>query len=225
MLVPPRRSGKMQPIAVFQKSERRIGPGDFRLMLHLTFDQAFKLLSAIGAICTFAYTYYTWRDKSRKEFEATRADAAHAAETRRIETTKPFLDMQLVRYTDAIRVVAALASSDDESTLRDARRDFWSLYYGELALVESPEVEAAMVAIGRAKRMIGSQAGPQAEATSELSERKRLEEEKRELQPLALNLTKAIRKSLDRSWGIRAWTKPDNAADENPQIHSKLGAS
>lgn len=32
-------------------------------------------------------------------------------------------------------------------------------------------------------------------------------EEKQALKQLALNLTKAIRKSLDESWEIRAWSK------------------
>jgi len=34
-----------------------------------------------------------------------------------------------------------------------------------------------------------------------------------EFQPLSFRLMAACRSSLDRSWGIRAWTTPDEAAE------------
>jgi hypothetical protein len=102
-------------------------------MFLLTFDQRIGVASAIGAVCTFGYSYYTWRDKSENEFQATRAEARHAAVTRRIEATKPFLCRQLDRYISAIRIVAALVTSDDEMILSQARRDFWGIDYRELA--------------------------------------------------------------------------------------------
>ena len=61
-----------------------------------------------------------------------------------------------------------------------------------MALVENPEVEAAMVEFGKVLKTT---------------------QDRQELQRLALALAGACRGSLDRSWGIHAWTAPDKAAD------------
>jgi len=72
------------------------------------------------------------------------------AETRRIEATRPFLDRQLKLYTEATQAAASLATSKKNEELVAATERFWSLYWGELALVEDKRVEAAMVQFGGA---------------------------------------------------------------------------
>jgi hypothetical protein len=99
--------------------------------------------------------------------------------------------------------MATMASSEDPVQIRQAITAFWQLYYGELALVENPEVESAMVAIG--KILTSSPDG------------KHYIEERENIQNLSLELVEACRRSLDSSWGIHAWTTPDFAArDEVP---------
>ena len=191
-------------------------------MLGLDFDQWFKVAGGLGAICTFLYTYYTWRDKSKNEFEATRAQGQHEADTRRIEATKPFLDLQLQHYIEITKIVSCLATSEDDREMESALKAFWQLYYGELALVEGPKVEAAMVKIGEELRRItakvigpanGALAGDQQGSGSPAGAPPAADVvDRRNLQLLALNLTAAIRGSLDDSWGVEAWSGAEHFA-------------
>ncbi|MCE3606569.1 hypothetical protein LXA47_23620 [Massilia sp. P8910] len=75
------------------------------------------------------------------------ATAGIAKYFRSVEGTfrAPLWEKQLNLYFEVCEVAATLAAEDNlvERTL--AERRFWRLYYGPLALVESPEVEQAMV--------------------------------------------------------------------------------
>jgi hypothetical protein len=104
----------------------------------------------------------------------------------RFESKKPFLAKQLELYGEATKVAASLANPKDPQEREGLTRRFWQLYWGELGLVENGEVEVAMVAFGNALR---------SDATPEVLQRKSFE------------LAKAIRRSLDISWGTDAWTK------------------
>lgn len=160
-------------------------------MLGLDFEQWLKLLGLIGAIASFVWGVYQWRAKSERELAQDKAEADRIAATRKLEATRPFLERQLKLYPEASQVAAVLATSTDPSERSAASRRFWQLYWGELALVENQDVEAAMVAFGDA---LTREASPP------------------ELQDLSLKLAHACRLSLDRSWGIHAWTSPDKAA-------------
>ena len=113
------------------------------------------------------------------------------AETRRIEATRPFLDRQLKLYTEASQAAATLATSKNSEDTAAANQRFWSLYWGELALVENKRVEAAMVEFGRALEQ-GSRG--------------------RELHALSLKLAHACRESPAESWGVAEWRNPHNDA-------------
>lgn len=162
-----------------------------------TFDEWFKLLGVAGAIASFLWGVWVWKDKANNELAQQRLEAQRLAESRRIEATKPFLERQLKLYTEASQVAALIATSDEKSETQKAVIRFWQLYWGELALVENKEVESAMVAMGRA---ITTGANRDA------------------LQQASLSLAHACRQSLDKSWGIHAWTNPDEAtgSGKNP---------
>ncbi|MEN3974164.1 hypothetical protein [Emcibacter sp. SYSU 3D8] len=134
-----------------------------------------RILAILGAVATFAWGVFQFTTVQHQQ-----------AETRRIEARKPFLDKQLVLYTEATKNAATLATSDDEAELARAAQAFWSLYWGELALVEDRGVEAAMVGFGR-----GLQAGA----------------DKGEIRQLSLKLAHACRESLAESWGVADWHK------------------
>jgi hypothetical protein len=131
-------------------------------------DAALKMLPVVGACVTFAWGVWVWKD-----------NADEGRESRRVEATRPFLEMQLKFYTEAAHVAARIAASGDQSTVGR----FWELYYGELALVENNEVAAAMKDFGDALT-----AGKHTE-----------------LNTLALELTDRMRASLAKSWGTNAW--------------------
>lgn len=131
----------------------------------------------LGAVVTFGWgvLQYTANEKAQ-------------AESRRVEATKPFLERQLRLYTEATQAAATIATSEDAAELAAARKRFWSLYWGELALVEDATVEAAMVRLGRA-----------------LQEK---EQDPANIRQLSLTLAHACRDSLARSWGVKEWQNP-----------------
>jgi hypothetical protein len=96
------------------------------------------------------------------------------------------LERQLKLYTEATQVVAIIATSDNREKLREATDRFWQLYWGELAMVEDRQVEKAMKQLG--------------DALSSSST------DKNDKEQLSLRLAHACRVSLDKSWGINAWT-------------------
>jgi hypothetical protein len=110
-------------------------------------------------------------------------------ETRQIEARKPFLDRQLTLYTEATKVAAIIATSDDPAQLATSRQRFLELYWGELSLVENRGVETAMVNFRNC--LISKDACS-----------------KDDLQRASLNLAHACRESLAESWGVAAWRTP-----------------
>ncbi len=149
------------------------------------FERFLKLLALLGAIGSFLWGVFIWSDKSQKDLRAVSMERERVAGTRRIEATKPFLELQLKLYTEATQVAAVMATSEDREERRRATARFWRLYWGELPLVEDTKVESAMKDLGD---------GLRASAVKE------------QLEKLSLRLAHACRVSLDRSWGIKAWT-------------------
>jgi hypothetical protein len=135
-----------------------------------------KILTLVGGVSAFSWGVYQFISNQRSQ-----------AETRRIEATRPFLDRQLKLYTDATQAAATIATSSSQEEVVAARARFWSLYWGELALVEDKRVEAAMVQLGRA--LEGGATG-------------------KDIAPLSLRLAHACRDSLAESWGVKQWRNP-----------------
>lgn len=146
------------------------------MQLPANLDSWLKVLSTLGAVIVFGW--------GMVQFLATQHTQS---ETRRIEATKPFLERQLKLYTEATQVAAVLATSNHPDEVDAASKRFWSLYWGELALVEDKHVEAAMVQLGRALQegRVGQQ-----------------------LQSQSLALAHACRDSLAESWGVKQWRNP-----------------
>jgi len=152
-----------------------------------TLETMLKILPVVGACVTFAWGVWVWKDNADDERGAAAAESARYAESRRIEATRPFLEMQLKLYTETALVTSRIATSGDQGTIGR----FWELYTGELALVENREVAQAMIAFGNALKR----------------------NKQAELRGLALTLTHRMRESLAKSWGTDAWQM---TADEPP---------
>jgi hypothetical protein len=142
----------------------------------MTFDRWIIIVGIFGVIINFVWDKYEYFQNERRQIE-----------NRRIEATKPFLERQLKLYTDVSVAAATLATSNDEGEWDAAVKRFWSLYWGELALVEDTRVEEAMVELGKGINQ-------------------NVEREK--LQWLSLNLARACRDSLAVSWGAKEWQYP-----------------
>jgi hypothetical protein len=145
-----------------------------------------KLLSPILAIVTFAWGIYTYGDTARQTLAQAEVETQRLAETRRIEATRPYLDRQLVLYTEATTVTATIATSTDPKEIAKATKRFKELYWGELSMVEHGQVEGAMVGFSRAL-----------EATADRSV----------LEQKSLALAHACRDELAASWGTDAWRR------------------
>ena len=71
--------------------------------------------------------------------------------TRRIEVRQPFLNKQLELYFRTAAVVGNFAIlKPNTQEWRKNERDFWELYWSELSIVESNQVEKAMINVGEA---------------------------------------------------------------------------
>ena len=150
----------------------------------MTPDILLQFLSVIGAIGSFLWGVYQWKDKVKRDLEQRHIEAKQIAETRKLEATRPFLDKQLTLYIETIQIVAKIATLEASEEREQVLKRFWELYWGELALVESPKVERAMREFAYA-----------------------INNNPNSLQQKSLNLAHACRFSLDKSWGINAWTQ------------------
>jgi hypothetical protein len=84
-------------------------------------------------------------------------EKVQAANARR-ESQKPFLEKQLTTCFDTVGIVGSLAAENEPGVIVDPKRhanalsQFWLHYHGTLSVVESKDVEGAMVDIGNQLR-------------------------------------------------------------------------
>jgi hypothetical protein len=71
------------------------------------------------------------------------------ADKRAQSNKEPFLRKQLELSFEASDVAARLATESDPEEWEEARKSFWRLYWGTLAMVEDRGVESAMVKLGK----------------------------------------------------------------------------
>lgn len=109
--------------------------------------------------------------------------------TKAREAALPFLKLRMEKYLDAVKVAGVLADKNlhtaDEYQV--AVKRFWELYWAELSMVETKDVEAMMVGV---KQEIAP------------------DHKKTELQTAILALAQSIRQSTARSWGIEELESP-----------------
>lgn len=136
-----------------------------------------KVLPLAGAAVAFIWgTFQYFANESRQ------------AASRRIEAAKPYLERQLKVCTEALQATATIATGSDEAELAAAKKAFWKMYWGEMALVEDAFVEGAMVEFG--EKVKNSAKGDE------------------QLTVASLKLAHACRNSLARSWGVAEWESP-----------------
>lgn len=121
------------------------GKGEGKLARYL------PLLTTLLAVAGFVFGVYQFR---AQQAERLRADSV----AREREFKKALWDRQLGYYLEAAQAASTLASfnENDEKEIQPertkARLRFWQLYYGELAVIEDPNVSRAMVEYGRCLR-------------------------------------------------------------------------
>lgn len=102
-------------------------------------DAISKITTSVSIAAGGIWTIVVYRHARQKEATS----AALAAK-------QPFLMRRLELYSEATLCAARIAVGTDEAEIASAKRRFWDLYWGPMAIVEDPEVETAMVAFGQA---------------------------------------------------------------------------
>lgn len=122
-------------------------------------DVASKLLPVLVAVGGGLWALFTYIDHAKEVRRSEEAEAKRQEQTRLVEAQKPFLEKQLSLYFEAVQVTGRIVVSFrrfrevalwEDTDLASARARFWQLYWSELSMVESREVERSMIAFGNA---------------------------------------------------------------------------
>ena len=103
--------------------------------------------------------------------------------SRKIEAKKPYLEYQLSLYQKTVRLASLIGIEEDQSKRKDYIFEFKSLYYGELALVESPEVTEKLIEFYNSVR-----------------------DDHDDIRHKSLELAELIRNALSDSWNVKSWS-------------------
>jgi hypothetical protein len=131
-----------------------------------------------------AYTRQIEAEARKAEAEKYKDQRADEARKQQIEAAKTFLQLRQERYMEIVKAAAVLVNPKDhtEQEAKEARVRFRDLYVAELSMVESREVEKAMMELGKA-------IDPDLENFTRA-------------QDAAYKLSHALRDSLVKSWGV-----------------------
>jgi hypothetical protein len=118
-------------------------------------------------------------------------EAESQARIRRFESRKPFLELQLRLYIEISEVLGRLNSGVlGTPEYEAAEKRFWSLYWGELGVVESRRVEELMIDIGKALKLCRE--NPSRESSMS------------DVRTGSNQLAHAIRHEIETAWGAEA---------------------
>jgi hypothetical protein len=140
-------------------------------------DATCKVIALIGIGAGAGWTLYTYFNARAKE-----------GRTALIEARKPFEAERLTLYLRATTAVGAILANRDPKDNEQAMKEFWTVYYGPLSIVQDDAVASSMAQIGQC-----------------LSTHPNCE---KSLSTLVLQLDKACRLSIAESWDIYL---PDDA--------------
>jgi hypothetical protein len=155
------------------------------------------LLPAMTAIVGGLWIVVTYLDHQKEVQADAKSRDKLAADTRRVESQRPFLEKQLALYFETAQIAGRLiALTPDDNIWGVVEQRFWTLYWSELSMVEDEGVEKAMVDFSKklfdytaVRKMMKEHNQPFDEM-----------EHKRALSGASLELAHAIRKSIESGW-------------------------
>jgi hypothetical protein len=163
-------------------------------------DLIVKYGPGIAVIVGAIWTLVTWYQQREDALATVKRQTQQAHEIALRESQKPFLEKQLAFYFEAARVTSKLATPDPRAGFHEqpasevwtwARKRFWELYWGELGVVESPQVASAMVNFGNTLKEV-EKCGNSDELCAE---------RQRALTGASLDLAHSIREDIEKGWG------------------------
>ncbi|MEH6476760.1 MAG: hypothetical protein V7727_13800 [Sneathiella sp.] len=153
------------------------------------------LISTILAVATFAFGIWKYSDNAAQETASARIEA----EALRLEARRPYLTRQFDLCFEASETASTLSTTHNANEWQKSLDRFWVLYYGPLAIVETPlegaqgKVEGKMVSFGNALKNI-----PEITNFSSISKKSQAT-----LQSHALAISHACRDLIIDSWGLK----------------------
>jgi hypothetical protein len=148
---------------------------------------ALGVIVTVGSLVYGVAAYFDQRD-------AQIAQRGLEIEAMQRDSKRKFLDKQFDLYVEAVATVARLTTSPAYAKRAEDLARFWQLYWGELGIVEDPQVEGAMVALGRII--------PDLDAQPALA------------RSASLNLSRCVKNSIAASWGVELGGKPCRSYQE-----------
>lgn len=179
-----------------------------------------------------------WGLKFREEREQHREERNRHLRIMLRESQKTFLDRQLQLYFEAVKTVAQLGILTKGRKFDELKQKFWELYWGELSVVESQDVENKMVVLGEILNALEFTRTQPKEAAIEHNKSDRLKEllnnagasidanltvgeiEQRlfdHLQWTTFELAHTMRESLKEGWAVDL---PEINATERNRVHT-----
>jgi len=132
-----------QPLRSAQLEELRKGKPWYQIPI-----QFVPIATALIAIAGFWWGLVRYQVDEQKAREGQKELSKREQVSREREFMKPWLENQRDIYRKALSAVGTVANTEDSETRRKAAEVFWSLYHGEMILVETTSVTDAMVAFG-----------------------------------------------------------------------------
>ena len=155
-----------------------------------------KWLPSLTVVVGAVWGLYTFIDHQKQLDREARRQADSAQESRNFEARKPFLEKQLALYVEVSKLSGYLVTH--QPTDADWRASFVrheAMYWSDLAMVQSPAVEAAMGDLARA--LVNYSNDPT--SNQEEKDRKRTE-----AAGAASRLSHAMREDLEGIWQQKA---------------------
>ena len=138
------------------------------------------IITLVIAVITILFGIYQYTDSQEKSLEK-------EFELRKIERQEQAFEEKSALYKETRQILSFLSTNSEmESTLFESKRNrFWELYWGDLAAVESSEIESLMVRFGRLLTELESKEEPKVESIQE------------DLKQISLSLSHQTKKELN----------------------------
>lgn len=112
---------------------------------HRKWDIIIKgIITPIIAVITVLFGIYQYTDSQQKSIEK-------EYQLKRLDRQEQAFEEKAALYKETRQILSFLSTNDEfESALFESKENwFWELYWGDLAAVESKEIESLMVRFGR----------------------------------------------------------------------------
>ena len=163
-------------------------------------DTLIKIFPILVAVAGGLWTLNTYFDNQRQANQLEQAARDKEQRSQLLQAQQPFLEHRWKAYIETSAVAGALVALDTtDPSWANARKRFWELYWSELTMVETPNVASAMVDFANKLSAVDAALGKDQAVLSNA---------RSQLNAAALMLARALKESIQASWGLSAAPAP-----------------